>query len=315
MRVVDRGPGIPEDQREAVFQPFQRLDDAAPQGIGPDWPSRRLRGRRGRDSRPRRARPVENHRHPSRCHSQIDDGSARSGGALRGCLVVIRVLVVDDERQIRRALLLNLRARGYEIVEAATGEAAIRLAASEHPDLVLLDLKRRDRWPRRHHRIARLDAGADHRAHRARRRARESARARRRRRRLRHQTVRYGRVAGAAARRDAPLDLRGAGGNGRDVSLDARSFESAPHGDKQRSQAHIRLAPTGGPSPTTLRVIHRLVMATARRCRMGTPPTARCQPYCGCIVHIRRKLEPIPSQPRYFITEPGMGYRFVSDAP
>jgi len=53
---------------------------------------------------------------------------------------VIRVLVVDDERQIRRALLLNLRARGYEIVEAATGEAAIRLAASEHPDLVLLDL-------------------------------------------------------------------------------------------------------------------------------------------------------------------------------
>ena len=53
---------------------------------------------------------------------------------------MIRVLVVDDERQIRRALLLNLRARGYEIVEAATGEEAIRLAATEHPDLVLLDL-------------------------------------------------------------------------------------------------------------------------------------------------------------------------------
>ncbi|TML17842.1 MAG: hypothetical protein E6G39_04085 [Actinobacteria bacterium] len=34
VRVVDRGPGIPEDRREAVFQPFQHLDDVASQGIG-----------------------------------------------------------------------------------------------------------------------------------------------------------------------------------------------------------------------------------------------------------------------------------------
>ena len=51
-----------------------------------------------------------------------------------------RILVVDDETQIRRALLLNLRARGYDVLEAATGEAAIQATASEHPDLVLLDL-------------------------------------------------------------------------------------------------------------------------------------------------------------------------------
>ena len=51
-----------------------------------------------------------------------------------------RVLVVDDEVQIRRALSLNLRARGYEVVETATGEQAIQAAASERPDLVLLDL-------------------------------------------------------------------------------------------------------------------------------------------------------------------------------
>ena len=51
-----------------------------------------------------------------------------------------RVLVVDDEPQIRRALSLNLRARGYAVLEAGTGEAALQAVATEHPDLVLLDL-------------------------------------------------------------------------------------------------------------------------------------------------------------------------------
>ena len=51
-----------------------------------------------------------------------------------------RVLVVDDEPQIRRALSLNLGARGYEVFHADTGERAIQVAASEHPDVVLLDL-------------------------------------------------------------------------------------------------------------------------------------------------------------------------------
>jgi two-component system, OmpR family, KDP operon response regulator KdpE len=53
---------------------------------------------------------------------------------------VNRILVVDDEPQIRRALSLHLGARGYEVFEAGTGELAIQLAASEHPDVVLLDL-------------------------------------------------------------------------------------------------------------------------------------------------------------------------------
>ena len=51
-----------------------------------------------------------------------------------------RVLVVDDEPQIRRTLSLNLGARGYEVSEAATGEEALRIAASEAFDIVLLDL-------------------------------------------------------------------------------------------------------------------------------------------------------------------------------
>ena len=51
-----------------------------------------------------------------------------------------KILVVDDERQIRRALGLNLTARDYQVVYADTGESAMQAAATEQPDLVLLDL-------------------------------------------------------------------------------------------------------------------------------------------------------------------------------
>ena len=51
-----------------------------------------------------------------------------------------RVLVVDDEPQIRRSLRVTLRANGYDVDEAATGEAALDLAAVHPPLLVILDL-------------------------------------------------------------------------------------------------------------------------------------------------------------------------------
>ena len=51
-----------------------------------------------------------------------------------------RVLIVDDEPQILRALRINLTARQYEVVTAADGSAALRAAAEDHPDLVVLDL-------------------------------------------------------------------------------------------------------------------------------------------------------------------------------
>jgi two-component system KDP operon response regulator KdpE len=52
----------------------------------------------------------------------------------------VRVLVVDDEPQIRRALRTSLEAHGYEVLAVATGEEGVVGAAEQRPDLVLLDL-------------------------------------------------------------------------------------------------------------------------------------------------------------------------------
>ncbi|WP_338888006.1 response regulator [Rhodococcus sovatensis] len=52
----------------------------------------------------------------------------------------IRILVVDDEPQIIRALRINLKVRGYDVATAASGSEALRVAANFHPEIVLLDL-------------------------------------------------------------------------------------------------------------------------------------------------------------------------------
>ena len=51
-----------------------------------------------------------------------------------------KVLVVDDEPALARALAINLRAQGWEVVTAPDGRSALEAAASTHPDVVLLDL-------------------------------------------------------------------------------------------------------------------------------------------------------------------------------
>ena len=53
---------------------------------------------------------------------------------------MIKVLVVDDEPQILRALRINLRARGYDVAVAADGAEALHIAATQQPEIVVLDL-------------------------------------------------------------------------------------------------------------------------------------------------------------------------------
>lgn len=51
-----------------------------------------------------------------------------------------KILVADDNRQIRMLVTASLRAGGYVLIEAEDGEAALQTAIAEHPDLVLLDV-------------------------------------------------------------------------------------------------------------------------------------------------------------------------------
>ncbi|MFD6250784.1 response regulator, partial [Streptomyces roseolus] len=51
-----------------------------------------------------------------------------------------RVLVVEDDAQLARALVINLQARKYSVDAAPDGATALRLVASERPDMILLDL-------------------------------------------------------------------------------------------------------------------------------------------------------------------------------
>lgn len=52
-----------------------------------------------------------------------------------------RVLLVDDDADIRRVIAYVLADEGYEVVEASDGQAALQLVSTQHPDIILLDMK------------------------------------------------------------------------------------------------------------------------------------------------------------------------------
>ncbi len=139
LRVVDHGPGIPTADRERVFEPFQRLGDGAT-GVGLGLAVARgfvdaMGGELTIDDTPGGGLTMVISL-PGPAISCALDSAARATGDD----AVTRVLVVDDEPQILRALSTNLKARGYDVDLAPTGEEALRLAADHHPDLVVLDL-------------------------------------------------------------------------------------------------------------------------------------------------------------------------------
>jgi two-component system KDP operon response regulator KdpE len=224
-----------------------------------------------------------------------------------------RVLVVDDEPPMLRALAANLRARDYQVDLAPTGEAALELAAKHLPDAVILDLglpgisgievieglrgwtdtpiiilSARDAQSEK---VAALDAGADD-----------------------YVTKPFGmdellaRLR-AALRRASPSPVE-AVIETNDFTVDLSAKKVVVRGQE------VRLTPTEWHLVEVLvRNAGRLVTGRQLLQEVWGPQYGSETNYLRVHMgHIRRKLEPEPSRPRYFITEPGMGYRFENDA-
>jgi two-component system KDP operon response regulator KdpE len=222
---------------------------------------------------------------------------------------VSRVLVVDDEPEIRRTLGINLRVRGYDVDLAADGEQALDLAARHHPDVVVLDLGLPDirgvdviaglrGWSRvpivvlsardtEPDKVAALDAGADD-----------------------YVTKPFGmdeflaRLR-AALRRAAPAE--------EDAVIETPDF-TIDLATKRvvRGSDEVRLTPTEwGLVELLVRNPGKLLSHRQLLREVWGPGYERETHYLRVFMaHVRRKLEPEPSQPRYFHTEAGMGYRF-----
>jgi two-component system, OmpR family, KDP operon response regulator KdpE len=235
-----------------------------------------------------------------------------TGGAASGNGPAMRILAVDDEPAILRALSANLRARGYQVDLATTGEAALELATRHLPDAVILDLglpgisglevinglrgwssvpililSAREAQAEK---VAALDAGADD-----------------------YVTKPFGmdellaRLR-AALRRAAPIQEA--------PVIDTPDFRIDLNGKRIVNAAgEVRLTPIEWHLVEVVaRNAGKLVTARQLLEEVWGPAYEKETNYLRVhFAHIRRKLEPEPSQPRYFITEPGMGYRFESN--
>jgi len=217
-----------------------------------------------------------------------------------------RVLVVDDEPLTARTLVLNLRARRYEVSLARDGGEALRSAADWHPDVVVLDLGLPDidgvevihglrGWSRvpiivlsgrtgATDKIAALDAGADD-----------------------YVTKPFGlgellariRAVGRRAGPPGPPPVVRVGGHL--IDLEAKTVSPPLHlTPTQWRLLEILLANPG-----------KLVSQRRLLTEVWGPAYARQTHYLRqYMAQLRRKLEDAPGHPRHLLTEPGMGYRF-----
>jgi len=222
---------------------------------------------------------------------------------------VTRVLVVDDEPQMLRALATNLRARRYDVDLAPTGEAALALAARKHPDVVVLDLglpgidgveviRGLRGWTNvpiivlsvreaESDKVAALDAGADD-----------------------YVTKPFGMDELLARLRAA---LRRGAPTAEEAVVETDDFTVDLSSKRVQTPAgEVKLTPTEWHIVETLvRNAGKLVTQRQLLQEVWGPQYETETNYLRVyLAQIRRKLEPDPARPQYFITEARMGYRF-----
>lgn len=219
------------------------------------------------------------------------------------------MLVVDDEVSLVRALAINLRARGWDVVTAHDGASALEVAADKHPDVVVLDLGLPDLdgvevirglrgWTRvpiivlsarqdSHDKVVALDAGADD-----------------------YMTKPFGmdellaRLR-AAIRRIGPTEEEAVVAAG-DLTIDLARRKVT------RAGTDVRLTPTEwGLLEVLVRAEGRMVGRQQLLHEVWGPAYNSETNYLRVYTaQLRRKLEDDPAQPRHIVTVPGMGYRF-----
>ncbi len=220
------------------------------------------------------------------------------------------VLAVDDDPAILRTLSINLRARSYEVQTAADGRSALQILAEEEPDVIILDLGLPDMdgiAVLRQLRSARqtpvvvlsarqesddiveaLDEGADDYVTKPFGMEELLARVR--------TALRRGQVG------HQPMVVQAG-----DLELDLGEQRA------RRSGAAVHLTPTEWRLVDTLaRRPGQLVRQQELLHQVWGPTYARETNYLRVyLAQLRRKLEDEPSRPRHFLTEPGVGYRFM----
>ncbi|MFB6723747.1 response regulator [Kribbella sp. NPDC056345] len=221
-----------------------------------------------------------------------------------------RVLVVDDEPQIVRALQINLKARGYEVHLAGTGTAALKVAAQHPPELVILDLGLPDfdgvdvirglrGWTEapilvlsgrtdQTDKVEALDAGADD-----------------------YVTKPFG-IDELLARMRAVLRRSNPAQDEPVVTVGGIRVDLAAKRVTLETGEDIRLTPTEWHLLEVLVRHPGKLMAQRQLLTEVWGPgyenaSGNLRFYMG---QLRRKLEADPARPKHLLTEPGMGYRF-----
>ena len=223
----------------------------------------------------------------------------------------VRVLVVDDEPQILRALRINLSVRGYDVVTVTNGTDALRAAAEFRPEVVILDLGLPDMsgievlgglrgWlsapvivlsarTDSSDKVQALDAGADD-----------------------YVTKPFG-MDELLARLRAAVRRAAASVDADEPVVETASFTVDLAAKKViKNGAEVHLTPTEwGMLEMLVRHRGKLVGREELLREVWGPAYAKETHYLRVyLTQLRRKLEDDPSHPRHLLTEAGIGYRF-----